>query len=180
MTDKTQALWEQVREALELLGKFEKRESLWPDGPHVFAGATADALRALAALREQFKAVEQGRDYLREERNYICEQFKAVERDFETTCRAWGDDVKRAEKAEARVRELEGALRGIAEQQPKTLAMIERNGFVFDSIGHEPGNWQHLAFTIYTDLCEVDTWARNALGESFEERLAATDTKGTR
>ena len=57
------------------------------------------------------------------------------------------------------------ALERIAEQQGKTLAMIERNGFVFDDIGAEPGNWQHLAFSIYTDLCEVDSIARSALAE---------------
>lgn len=64
--------------------------------------------------------------------------------------------------------ELVAALQRISEQQPKTLEMIRRNGFVFDDIGCEPGNWQHLAFTIYTDLCEVDTVARNAL-EALED-----------
>jgi len=59
------------------------------------------------------------------------------------------------------------ALERIAEQQPKTLAMIRDNGFVFDSIGKEPGNWQHLAFTIYTDLCEIDSIARAALEEAL-------------
>ncbi len=58
---------------------------------------------------------------------------------------------------------LREALQRISQQQPKTLAVIESNGFVFDSVGNEPGNWQHLAFTIYTDLCEVDTIARAAL-----------------
>ena len=62
------------------------------------------------------------------------------------------------------------ALEHIAAQQPKTLAMIEASGFVFRSIGNEPGNWQHLAFSIYTDLCEVDVWARIALGETLGER----------
>lgn len=57
------------------------------------------------------------------------------------------------------------ALSKIAEQQPKVLAYIEANGFVFDDIGKEPGNWKHLAFSIYSDLCEVDTWARAALEE---------------
>jgi hypothetical protein len=55
------------------------------------------------------------------------------------------------------------ALERIAEQQQKMLAMI-------DSIGKEPGNWQHLAFTIYTDLCEVDSIARSALEEIIRER----------
>jgi hypothetical protein len=65
-----------------------------------------------------------------------------------------------------RIRELRAALERIAEQQPKTLAMIEGNGFIFESIGREPGNWQHLAFSIYSDLCEVDLIARSALEES--------------
>lgn len=59
--------------------------------------------------------------------------------------------------------ELIAALERIAEQQQKTLAMIQANGFVFEDIGNEPGNWQHLAFSIYTDLCEVDLIARTAL-----------------
>ena len=65
--------------------------------------------------------------------------------------------------------ELVVALEKIAAQQPKTLAMIERNGFVFDSIGAEPGNWQHLAFSIYIDLCEIDVIARSALEMGFDE-----------
>lgn len=67
------------------------------------------------------------------------------------------------EAAEARVAALEEAMEQVKAQQPETLAMIEANGFVFRHIGNEPGNWQHLAFTIYTDLCEVDTIARAAL-----------------
>lgn len=59
--------------------------------------------------------------------------------------------------------QLRTALEEIAKQQAETLAMIINNGFVFDSIGNEPGNWQHLAFSIYTDLCKVDTIARAAL-----------------
>lgn len=55
------------------------------------------------------------------------------------------------------------ALERIKAQQPETLRMIESNGFVFDSIGNEPGNWQHLAFSVYTDLCQVDTYASQAL-----------------
>ena len=49
-------------------------------------------------------------------------------------------------------------------RQQETLQMIERNGFVFDDIGAEPGNWQHLAFTLYTEICDMDEIARQALG----------------
>lgn len=60
---------------------------------------------------------------------------------------------------------LREALERVAQKQPEALAMIERNGFVFDSIGAEPGNWQHLAFSLYNDLCEVESIARSALTE---------------
>lgn len=60
---------------------------------------------------------------------------------------------------------LERALRQIAEMQPRVLGYIRDNGFVFTDMGREPGNWQHLAFSIYTDLCEMDMIARGALTE---------------
>lgn len=59
--------------------------------------------------------------------------------------------------------EYERTLRAIARKQQEVLAVIESNGFVFDDIGSEPGNWKHLAFTLYTEICEIDTWAHNAL-----------------
>lgn len=65
--------------------------------------------------------------------------------------------------------ELTEALERISEQQQTTLRMIKDNGFVFDSVGCGPGNWQHLAFTLYTDLCEVDTIARGALASVTNE-----------
>lgn len=74
--------------------------------------------------------------------------------------------VARIEAAEARERTLRDALERVQGQQPAALAMIQSHGFVFDDIGREPGNWQHLAFTIYTDLCEVDSIARAALAET--------------
>lgn len=67
------------------------------------------------------------------------------------------------DQARAERDDLRDALEQIAEQQPVVLAYIERNGFVFEDIGREPGNWQHLAFSIYTDLCQVDSVARSAL-----------------
>lgn len=64
------------------------------------------------------------------------------------------------------------ALEKIAGQQQGTLRMIERNGFVFDSIGSEPGNWQHLAFTLYSTICEIDLIARSALDVPIGEPIA--------
>ena len=63
------------------------------------------------------------------------------------------------------------ALEAIEPKQRETLAMLKRNGFVFTHIGNEPGNWQHLAFTLYTEICEIDTIVRSVLDE--DEALAA-------
>ena len=63
-----------------------------------------------------------------------------------------------------RLRENEQDAEKIAGFQPKALAIIEGNGFVFEDIGREPGNWQHLAFTLYTEICEIETIARRIAG----------------
>lgn len=56
------------------------------------------------------------------------------------------------------------ALEAISQQQPKTLETLRSHGIVFDGpLGNDPKNWQIVAFSIYTDLCEVDMWARAAL-----------------
>ena len=56
------------------------------------------------------------------------------------------------------------ALIDIAGRQQQMLAIIRENGFVFESIGREPGNWQHLAFTLYNEICDIDVIARVAIG----------------
>lgn len=63
------------------------------------------------------------------------------------------------------------ALVQIAAKQIEALALIETNDFVFTDIGTEKGNWQHLAFTLYCEICEIDTIARNALDWPPQERL---------
>lgn len=100
-------------------------------------------------------------------RHVSGEQF-----DYDTLLFKYGEkarDVREyqgyARDLRARVTSLEAAMEQVKAQQPDTLAMIRANGFVFDSIGNEPGNWQHLAFTIYTDLCRVDTIAQSALAK---------------
>lgn len=42
--------WNTIRDALHLLGKFEDRGSLWPDGPEVFPGAVNRAYLAADVL----------------------------------------------------------------------------------------------------------------------------------
>ena len=61
---------------------------------------------------------------------------------------------------EARYRE---ALERIAAKQPETLETLRANGIVLDDLTDK---WQKVAFTIYSDLCEVDIWARQALEDA--------------
>lgn len=60
------------------------------------------------------------------------------------------------------------ALERISALQPEALSVVERNGFVFDDIGAEPGNWQHLAFTLYVLLCEAECIASPLLADLNE------------
>lgn len=71
--------------------------------------------------------------------------------------------VGRAERAEE-------ALRQIAGIQPFVVEYIRREGFVFATPADKPDAkrtkaemWEKLAFSIYTDLCEVESIARRVL-----------------
>ena len=56
------------------------------------------------------------------------------------------------------------ALREIEPQQQRILEWFRGEGIIFDTApGGDPKSWQHIAFTIYTALCEVDSAARAAL-----------------
>ena len=64
--------------------------------------------------------------------------------------------------------ELVGVLKRARDVQPNALAVIRDNGYVWedkDSLGIEPGNWQHLSFSLYTYLCEINLWAEQALAK---------------
>jgi len=64
---------------------------------------------------------------------------------------------------EERIAEMEAALQEIRDKQQETLATLRSNGVVFTDLGTDPTNWQHVAFTIYADLCETESIARAAL-----------------
>jgi hypothetical protein len=64
------------------------------------------------------------------------------------------------ENAETERDEALKALEWAAGRQRHALRIIEENGFIFDDIGNEPGNWQHLAFTLYSELCEIESRIR--------------------
>ena len=67
------------------------------------------------------------------------------------------------------------ALERIAEQQTKTIDWLRANGIVFDNLDD---HWQKVAFSIYNDLCEVDTWAHDALGEGVDGKPRALAAAG--
>lgn len=105
---------------------------------------------------EHIQAIRDSMD-AREER--IAFLLDVVER-LKKKDRALQDELKWNWEESARTRD---ALFRIADTQQAALAIIRSNGFVFEDIGQEPGNWQHLAFTLYSEICEVDIIARHAL-----------------
>jgi hypothetical protein len=63
---------------------------------------------------------------------------------------------------------LREALERIEQVQPEALGYIRHHGFKWEglgSIGVEPGNWQHLAFSLYSDLSRCSSIALRALQE---------------
>ena len=68
---------------------------------------------------------------------------------------------------------LKEALIKIGTQQQRTLGWLTQNKIVFDSLGNDPSNWQHVAFSIYNDLCEVDAWAKERSRDRLLRLLAA-------
>ncbi len=70
--------------------------------------------------------------------------------------------------------EMESALRLIESKQKEAIEMIKRNGFVFQTpLGKqelsEVERWEKLAFTLYTEICEISHIARQALEIDIEE-----------
>ena len=62
------------------------------------------------------------------------------------------------------------ALREIEPQQQRILEWFRSEGIIFDTApGGDPKSWQHIAFTIYTALCETDSIARAALVKLGEQ-----------
>lgn len=72
------------------------------------------------------------------------------------------------------MRGLRDALRAVAKFQADELAVFRSHGIRFEDIGVDPKNWQHIAFSLYSDLCEVETIARNALTDqhTYKQEIA--------
>jgi hypothetical protein len=137
--------------------------------------------RAVAAETALAEA-EDGRDALVDEiqREYVLRSTHlaivgAAERRANEALQYAEKCVDEAEAAERRANDLADALRAVTEQQPKTVEWLRANGIVFDGpLGTDPGNWQHVAFSIYNDLCEADSVARAALDRHTHQDKAVT------
>lgn len=74
--------------------------------------------------------------------------------------------------------QVKAALEEIAELQPRALGYIKANGFVWedkDAIGTEAGNWQHLAFSLYSDLCLANSLAHYVMAHAKDPEDAEWD-----
>ncbi len=132
-------------------------------------------LRASLEERDAFKAerdalaarVRELEEALREKPAVSSEALDFAEMTLDGTLpyeETWRTNAEAVVALAARVRELEGALREISRQQPRTVDTMRRNHVVFDGpLGNDPRNWQHVAFSIYNDLVQVDGIARAAL-----------------
>lgn len=73
------------------------------------------------------------------------------------------DDFEQAIRAEA-VKPWREAVREIERVQERAMATLRKHGIKFEDIGNDPTkNWQHVAFTVYTDLCDAANTARALL-----------------
>jgi hypothetical protein len=62
------------------------------------------------------------------------------------------------------------ALEEIKEKQPEMMETFRKHDIVFDApLGGNPRNWQHVAFSIYTRLCECEWIASRALAAHREQ-----------
>lgn len=153
---------------------------------------------ALTELAERLKNAEFAldgshargyRDGVREEQARMAERLEAAERlatENGRLAQTHWDRAEAAERerqwlldrekhhesaAEARVAELEEALRAAQALQPNRVQWFRDNGIVFNRVPlreppEEDGErWEQIAFSIYTDLCEVESIARAALAK---------------
>ena len=57
---------------------------------------------------------------------------------------------------------LAAALQHVAEAQPKVLALMAQHGIVIDNLDDKMQKW---AFTLYTEICDIESVARTALAK---------------
>ncbi len=104
---------------------------------------------------------------------WLCDWDVSARQGFPhyATPRELKDDVR---ALLARCVAAEQALAEIKAIQPEVLETLRSNGVVFAGpLGNDPTNMEHVAFTIYTQLCRADWIAKLAL----DEALAGTEAQ---
>jgi hypothetical protein len=97
-----------------------------------------------------------------------------IERKYQDADKNWLEMTNLAEGIEVERDRYREALQKVAEVQPGVLAMLQRSEFVFVTPLGKPDadrtpaeQWEKLAFTLYSTICEVDSIARQALKEEM-------------
>lgn len=94
---------------------------------------------------------------------------KVWEGTAETLAQHLGETAVKLKAAEEQLSILKCAMIAVARQQPRTIGWLREHGVVFAGpLGTDPTNFEHVAFSLYTDICQIDSIARNALAEATE------------
>ena len=137
------------------------------------------AVAEVERLRERVKLLEgmEGGEYASANRlRAEVERLRAELNNAEAAWVAEKDEVERLLthsenlgtallESRAEVERLLAALERIEPIQQKTLAMLRREGFKFETRLDLTDGWEKLAFTLYSTICEVDAIARAALAK---------------
>lgn len=137
LVEQYEVLQETLRQADELLATYQDREGTSGDR---LAGEVEDE-SSPDSLREQLEARRPMTDSQRvtwqekyrrteTERDGLKEQLQSTERDFETTCRAWGDDVRQLESLREQLESLRDVLEEIAAMPGPGVAGTGASGWL--------------------------------------------------
>lgn len=110
------------------------------------------------------------RDKLTAENERLTDAFARIKEGYEHAFpdRPWGASpnyqrtLMLLNELTAENERLRAALQNIEPESKKALAIIEREGFIFDGSGDR---WEKLAFTLYSALVMASVWARQSLEE---------------
>jgi hypothetical protein len=68
----------------------------------------------------------------------------------------------------SRMERMEEFIAWLEPMQQGTVAMIRREGFVFETPLQESEGWEKLAFTLYSQICEIDSHVAHLIQETVD------------
>lgn len=100
----------------------------------------------------------------------IREQLSAIPRPL-----GQADDLAALDSLRTRYERMGEFIAWLEPMQQRTVAMIRREGFVFETPLHKPDadrtdaeRWEKLAFTLYSNICEIDSYVANVIQETVD------------